>query len=115
MTTATLPSGTGVVSTYTYDNADRLTAISHDKGGTTLASATYTLDNAGNRTQKVDLAGTETYSYDNAYRLTSVTYPQALDGELATAPVRHRGEERPLHTCRRRHTCAGAGPSPPGR
>ncbi|MBI2767788.1 MAG: RHS repeat-associated core domain-containing protein [Chloroflexi bacterium] len=75
MTTATLPSGTGVVSTYTYDNADRLTAISHDKGGTTLASETYTLDNAGNRTQKVDLAGTESYSYDNAYRLTSVTYP----------------------------------------
>ncbi|MBI2767785.1 MAG: hypothetical protein HYX53_17960 [Chloroflexi bacterium] len=75
MTTATLPSGTGVVSTYTYDNADRLTAISHDKGGTTLASATYTLDNAGNRTQKVDAGGTTTYAYDDDSRLTSVTPP----------------------------------------
>lgn len=27
MTTTTLPSGTGVVSSYAYDNADRLTAV----------------------------------------------------------------------------------------
>jgi len=32
MTTATLPSGTGIVSTYTYDDADRLTNIAHVKG-----------------------------------------------------------------------------------
>lgn len=75
MTTATLPSGTGVVSTYTYDNADRLTGISHVKGGTTLASAAYTLDNVGNRTQRVDQAGTHTYAYDDLHRLTSVVYP----------------------------------------
>ena len=32
MTTKTLPSGTGVVSSYTYDNADRLTAIAVGMG-----------------------------------------------------------------------------------
>ena len=32
MTTTTLPSGTGVVSSYAYDNANRLTSLSHVKG-----------------------------------------------------------------------------------
>ena len=76
MTTATLPSGTGIVSTYSYDDADRLTNIAHVKGGsTTIASVAYTLDDVGNRTQRVDQQGTHTYAYDDLYRLTSVTYP----------------------------------------
>jgi len=76
MTTATLPSGTGIVSTYTYDVADRLTNIAHVKGGsTTVASVAYTLDDVGNRTQRVDQQGTHTYAYDDLHRLTSVTYP----------------------------------------
>jgi len=76
MTTTTLPSGTGIVSTYTYDNADRLTDIAHVKGGsTTVASVDYTLDDVGNRTQRVDQQGTHTYAYDDLHRLTSVTYP----------------------------------------
>lgn len=76
MTTATLPSGTGVVSTYTCDDADRLTNIANVKGGsTTIASVAYTLDDVGNRIQRVDQQGTHTYSYDDLYRLTSVTYP----------------------------------------
>jgi len=75
MTTATLPASTGIVSSYSYDNAGGLTGVSHVQGGTTLASATYTLDSVGNRTQRVDQAGTHSYSYDNLYRLTSVTYP----------------------------------------
>ncbi len=73
MTTATLPNG--VVSTSTYDNANRLTGITPVKGGTTLASAAYTVDGVGNPSDRTDLAGTQTYSYDNLYRLTSVTYP----------------------------------------
>jgi len=73
MTTATLPNG--VVGTSAYDNANRLTGISYVKGGTTLASASYTLDAVGNRTARTDLAGTQSYAYDSAYRLTSVTYP----------------------------------------
>lgn len=76
MTTATLPSGTDIVSTYSYDNADRLTGITHVKGGsTTIASVAYTLDDVGNRTQRVDQQGTHTDQYDDLYRLTSVTYP----------------------------------------
>ena len=35
----------------------------------------YTLDEVGNRTQRVDQQGTHTYAYDDLYRLTSVTYP----------------------------------------
>ena len=80
MTTSTLPSGTGIVSTYTYDpswgRTDRLTNIAHVKGGsTTVASVDYTLDDVGNRTQRVDQQGTHTYAYDDLNRLTSVTYP----------------------------------------
>jgi RHS repeat-associated protein len=76
MTTATLPTGTGIVSTYGYDNADRLTSISHVKGGsTTIASVAYALDDVGNRTQRVDQQGTHSYVYDDLHRLTSVTYP----------------------------------------
>ena len=44
-------------------------------GSTTIASVAYTLDDVGNRTQRVDQQGTHTYSYDDLYRLTSVTYP----------------------------------------
>ena len=54
---------------------NRFTGISYVKGGTTLASASYSLDAVGNRTARTDLAGTQSYAYDNAYRLTSVTYP----------------------------------------
>ena len=80
MTTATLPNG--VVSTSSYDNANRLTGISHVKNGTTLASASYTVDAVGNRSDRTELAGTQTYSYDNLYRLTSVTYPGPTTGRV---------------------------------
>jgi RHS repeat-associated protein len=47
LTTETLPSGAGIVDTFTFDAADRLTGISDVKGSsTTLFSATYTRDNA---------------------------------------------------------------------
>jgi len=83
MTTATLPSSTDIVSTYAYDDADRLTGITHVKGGSTILprkdSVAYALDDVGNRTQsfpgRMDQQGTHTYSYDDLYRLTSVTYP----------------------------------------
>ena len=46
LTSETLPKGTGVVDTITFDAADRLIAISDTKGKTTLFAATYTRDNA---------------------------------------------------------------------
>ena len=80
MTTATLPNG--VVSTSSYDNANRLTGITRVFGGTTLASASYTVDAVGNRSDRTDLAGTQTYAYDSLYRLTSVTYPGPTTGRV---------------------------------
>jgi hypothetical protein len=46
-----------VVSISSYDNANRLTGNSHVKSGTTLASASYTVDAVGNRSDRTDLAG----------------------------------------------------------
>ena len=40
-----------------------------------LREAAYTLDDVGNRTQRVDQQGTHNYVYDDLHRLTSVTYP----------------------------------------
>jgi RHS repeat-associated protein len=73
MTATNLPNG--VVSSFGYDNAGRLLSVAHVLAGVTLASASYTLDNVGMRTQRVDQQGTQTYAYDNLYRLTSAAYP----------------------------------------
>ncbi len=43
--------------------------------GAPVRELDYTLDDVGNRTQRVDQQGTHTYAYDDLYRLTSVTYP----------------------------------------
>jgi YD repeat-containing protein len=51
LTTETLPTANGVVDAFTFDAADRLTAISDTKGKkTTLFSATYARDNANQLT-----------------------------------------------------------------
>jgi RHS repeat-associated protein len=85
---ANLPNG--VVGTYTYDNADRLTGIHWVKGANTLAFVDYTLDDVGNRTQRVDGLGTHTYAYDDLYRLTSVTYPGPDDLDYTYDAVGNR-------------------------
>ncbi|MHB8575189.1 MAG: RHS repeat-associated core domain-containing protein [Dehalococcoidia bacterium] len=80
LTTTTLPATNGtnnVTSSYSYDNANRLTGITHSLGEVVLASASYTLDLAGNRTQKTTLAGNETYTLDALNRLTTVVYPDS--------------------------------------
>jgi RHS repeat-associated protein len=61
-----------VTTNYTYDNLSRLLSVVHQKTGTTLDGATYTVDAAGNRTSKGDLrAGvTSNYTYDAIYELT---------------------------------------------
>jgi RHS repeat-associated protein len=76
LTTTTYPNG--VVSTNSYDNADRLTGISTVKSPTTILSITYTLDNVGNRLTMVEQSGTTTYTYDDLNRLLSVDYPSGL-------------------------------------
>ena len=85
----------GVDSTYTYDLADRLTAIDHHDSGGTIQSFDYTLDAAGNRTAVVSNAGTESYTLDALNRVTAVDYPTGDDvsytydntGNIATMTV----------------------------
>jgi YD repeat-containing protein len=52
----------------------------------------YTLDDVGNRTQRVDRAGTHTYEYDDLYRLTEVTYPLPAMGLMLTPRLCVRSE-----------------------
>jgi len=69
--TRTFPNGT--TSTYAYDDDSRLTGITTTHGGTTIDSATYTLDGVGNRLSKTQQSVTTAYSYDTVYRLTQAT------------------------------------------
>jgi len=69
----------GVTTSYGYDTADRLTSVvTTGPGPTTIASATYTLDDAGIRTAMVAPGGTTSYQYDDLYRLTRVDYPGSV-------------------------------------
>jgi len=74
-----------VNTSYTYDNLSRLLSVLHQNGPATIDGATYTLDNAGNRTSKVNqLNGvTENYTYDPIYQLTQVQ--QVVNGNSSTS------------------------------
>ncbi len=65
----------GVNTNYGYDSLSRLLSVLHKAGTNVLDGATYTYDNAGNRTAKTNqLNGiTEQYTYDPLYQLTQVT------------------------------------------
>jgi YD repeat-containing protein len=58
-----------VTTNYAYDNLSRLTSVLHQLSGSTIDGATYTVDNAGNRTAKLATS----YGYDNIYQLLSAT------------------------------------------
>ena len=62
-----------VTTNYTYDNESHLLAVSDQVSGSTIDGASYTLDNAGNRTVKTDKLTnvTSTYAYDPIYQLKS--------------------------------------------
>ena len=74
----------GISTAYSYDSLSRLLSVLHQSGGTTVDGATYTVDNAGNRTTKLNWLNsiTDTYSYDNIYQLTQVA--QNLNGTPTT-------------------------------
>ena len=65
----------GVNTSYSYDSLSRLLSVLHQTGGVTIDGASYTYDNAGNRTSKTNYlnAVTEGYAYDLIYQLTQVT------------------------------------------
>ena len=75
----------GVNTTYNYDPLSRLLSILHQAGGATIDGASYTLDNAGNRTVKQNLQNgvTENYTYDPIYQLTQVQ--QIVNGNITTS------------------------------
>ena len=64
----------GVNTNYAYNSLSRLLSVLHQTGATTLDGASYTYDNAGNRTAKTNsLNGiNEQYTYDALYQLTQV-------------------------------------------
>ena len=82
----------GVSSIYAYDNLSRLTGILHQLSGSTIDGASYTLDNAGNRTAKTDqrTAVTTNYGYDNVYELQSATQGSTTTESYTYDPVGNR-------------------------
>ncbi len=69
---------------YTYDSLSRLLSVLHQLSGSTIDGASYTLDNAGNRTAKTDqmAAVTSSYTYDAIYQLTQATAGREYHREL---------------------------------
>jgi RHS repeat-associated protein len=64
----------GTLTSYTYDELNRLTNLTTLNGSTPVQSYALTLGPAGNRTQIVENDGTvRAYGYDELYRLTSDT------------------------------------------
>jgi RHS repeat-associated protein len=77
---------------YTYDNLSRLLSVTHALGSTTIDGASYTLDNAGNRTAKTDqrTAVATSYGYDSIYQLLSVTQGGTTTESYVYDPVGNR-------------------------
>jgi YD repeat-containing protein len=84
LTTETLPTASGVVDTFTFDAADRLTAISDKKGKTTLLAATYTRDNANQLTSDSSApSSTGSYKYTT---LNQVCYAGSSSSSACSSP-----------------------------
>ena len=81
-----------VATNYAYDNLSRLQSVLHQLSGSTIDGATYTVDNAGNRTAKTDQrAGvTSNYGYDAIYELTGVTQGTNTTESYTYDPVGNR-------------------------
>src|SRR5579863_7961667 len=81
-----------VATNYAYDNLSRLQSVLHQLAGSTIDGATYTVDNAGNRTAKTDQhAGvTSNYGYDAIYELTGVTQGTNTTESYTYDPVGNR-------------------------
>jgi RHS repeat-associated protein len=81
-----------VTTNYAYDNLSRLTSVLHQLAGSTIDGATYTLDNAGNRTARTDqrTAVATSYGYDNIYQLLSATPSTGTAESYTYDPVGNR-------------------------
>lgn len=72
----------GIKTTYSYDTANRVSTISHDKSTTVLAKFAYTRNSLGNITSIVESGSfvsstpqTTAFVYDALGRITKATYP----------------------------------------
>lgn len=88
--TRTLVRPNGVTSTWVYDNASRLTGVTHQRGSTVVDSASYVLDADGNRTRLTTPAGIENYTLNAIDQLTSVTYPDGTTTTYTYDPAGNR-------------------------
>jgi RHS repeat-associated protein len=81
-----------VTTNYGYDNLSHLTSVLHQLSGSTIDGASYTLDNAGNRTAKTDqrTAVATSYGYDNIYQLLSATQGATATEGYTYDPVGNR-------------------------
>ncbi len=81
-----------VTTNYAYDDLSRLTSVLHQLSGSTIDGATYTVDNAGNRTSKTDqrTAVATSYGYDNIYQLPSATQGATTTESYTYDPVGNR-------------------------
>ena len=82
----------GLKSVYGYDNLSHLLSVLHQSGSTTIDGATYTVDNAGNRTAKTDKQTnvTSNYGYDSVYQLTQVLQGATTTESYNYDPVGNR-------------------------
>ncbi len=81
-----------VTTNYAYDNLSRLTSVLHQLARSTIDGATYTVDNAGNRTSKTDMQTgvTTNYGYDAIYQLLSATQGATTTESYTYDPVGNR-------------------------
>ncbi len=81
-----------ITTNYAYDNLSRLLSVLHQSGATTLDGASYTVDNAGNRTSRTPQpSGTATnFGYDNIYELLSATQGGTTTESYTYDPVGNR-------------------------
>jgi len=81
-----------VTTNYAYDNLSRLQSVLHKLAGSTIDGASYTVDNAGNRTAKTDqrTAVATSYGYDNIYQLLSATQGATTTENYTYDPVGNR-------------------------
>jgi RHS repeat-associated protein len=81
-----------VATNYSYDHLSRLTSVLHQLSGSTIDGASYTVDNAGNRTAKTDqrTAVTTNYGYDSIYQLLSATQGATSTESYTFDPVGNR-------------------------
>lgn len=84
LTTETLPAGTGVVDTFTFNASDQLGAVASNKGGSALFSASYARDAANQLTSDSSaISGTGSYRYSP---LSEVCYAGSSNANACSSP-----------------------------